>query len=273
MRSPLPTAALSARGRAHRDPRSSRTGRRAKNLVRVHPVGDHPITAIAIDPGSDAIYFHGSGLDGDGGIWVLDSATGSVKVLREGSHEPGGRTALILSPSGTTLLSGFCDYPHCQLDVVDLTTGEVRRASDAFALFDATDDFVLGFAGPEDRPRPWRLLNLSDGSTRSVAADLINTTDTGYVIDEEHLLLSGPSADGHTYNIVAVDLASGAERLVLAQPSNDDTRRLRRALVHPDWAVISTQPVVDLVDLGGGTMDVLDLQTGQVLPAKATIGN
>jgi len=202
---------------------------------------------------------------GDLGVISLDVATGQRELLIPPAQDVGYQRAVVVlvSVSGRTLAAPRCkvDGP-CLLDVLDLHgSGPVVTYGPFFAR--ALDDsHVLGDTeGSGVDVRPWKVLNLATTAIEPIATDEVSRTSDGYALGHGLFLVSG-TLDGRTYNIGLVGVASGGEQPLLSQDWGSGSLLLRPYLTSDRWALLSD---MSWESGRGGTLRVLDLQTGKVL--------
>jgi len=157
--------------------------------------------------------------------------------------------------------SGAADH-HQLRRVLDLHgSGPVVTYGPFFAR--ALDDsHVLGDTeGSGVDVRPWKVLNLATTAIEPIATDEVSRTSDGYALGHGLFLVSG-TLDGRTYNIGLVGVASGGEQPLLSQDWGSGSLLLRPYLTSDRWALLSD---MSWESGRGGTLRVLDLQTGKVL--------
>jgi len=220
----------------------------------------------AISPSGATIYVSlGTGAPRtDLGVISLDVATGRHALLIPPDSNHDQVRGLALSVSGLTLAAphGCQAIDACFVDVLDLAHRELTKSVGLLFVQSLDDQAILGdTAGAEVDVRPWKVLTLSDATIAGIAKDTISRTSERYALSDGRFLLSG-TLDDRQYNIVLVDLAAGSERLILSQTGEGGSLQLRSYLHSDRWALLSDMSW----EAGqGGTLRVLDIQTGRVL--------
>lgn len=239
-------------------------------LVKI-PESQPTILATRSGDGS-RLFFHSGAPGVDGGIDMVDVATGTRTTLLKGQDAPDQeRRLLFWSVSGDTLLSLLCGAHECWVDVIDATSGTVRRLPKQFGAVAASDRFALGYSSAEGPNRQWELYDLTSDTTRVVAKKWIAETEEGIAVGGDSFVVAGWSPDGSVYSVVMVDGVSGEERLVSSQSSKEAVLRLQPYLVSDRWAAVSSTPLWRSVLGGGADVSVLDLNTGDLLPAVGRV--
>ena len=218
------------------------------------------------------LFFHSGAPGLDGGIDMVDLATGTRTTLAKGQDAPDQeRRLLFWSASGRTLLSLLCGAHECWVDVIDDASGTVRRLPKQFGAIAASDRFALGYSSAEGPNRPWELYDLSSDTTRVVAKNWIAETEEGIAVGGDSFVVAGWSQDASVYNVVMVDGQSREERLVSSQAGKEAVRRLQPYLVSGQWAAVSSTPLWRSVLQGGADVSVLDLNNGNLLPGVGRV--
>lgn len=225
-------------------------------------------TILATRSGDGSRLFFQSGEPGrDGGIDMVDLATGTRTTLLKGADAPDQeRRLLFWSVSGETLFSLLCGAHECWVDVIDGASGAVRRLPNQFGAIAASDRFALGYSSAEGPDRPWELYDLKSDTRQVVAKKWIAETEEGIAVGDDSFLVAGWSPDASVYSVVMVDGQSGDERLLWSQSSKEAVLRLQPYLVSDHWAAVSSTPLWRSVLNGGAAVTVLDLATGDLLP-------
>ncbi len=201
-------------------------------------------------PASTAIFANVSEAGLDGGVVVLtaDGVTHQVVPPREAIGVT-GRGWLASSASGATVVSTYCDFEQCDVDVIVGPEFAWRSMPEKFNVVATTDTVLLGRV-PGELPSPWALRSLADGTTWRFAVDLISqlsvavvVNDTTFVVGTTNLLENGG------YLVLAIDAASGTVRqlyqsLELEGPSIE---LLNVRFPDPGWIVLGPRSVSDVV--------------------------
>ncbi len=244
----------------------------------------------------DSVYFAPNGVpDGVPGVYAASLVDGKVQTLIPpgpvpdnlvGSADPitlalqvgpgAGRGPLVLSPSGRTLGSAVCASGRCNIQLVELASGEVSQpftdtlsglwllSDSAMITVDDTSVYAYDMTGmqrwilKEKRPQSPGYLT-SDGGQLTV---LYQDVD--------------PGADAVVV-LASVDVSSGAQRVL---------RRWERNVAPPLlWADVSTDETAvlipnglmpgDALAAGGGSfrVDLLDLGTGVLSPGAFVVSS
>lgn len=220
------------------------------------------------------LYFQGIEPDIDGGVDVVDLETGERATVVLGGPTPGkSRRGLFWSTSGKTLFSGLCGFYVCRMDVIDGATGVARRLPKPFGAIAASDRYSLGYESADGPDRPWAIYDLETDELTTVTKKWIATTEEGVSVGGDRFAVAGFTANHETYNIVLVNARTGNSRLVHSESSgNIEVARLRRCLTGSRWVILSAGMPWDLLRDGGGRVDVLDIETGEVIRSVAVVG-
>jgi hypothetical protein len=218
------------------------------------------------------LFFHSGEPGTDGGIDMVDLATGTVtKVVAGGDSPDQERRLLFWSASGQTLFSLLCGAHECTVDVIDGLTGKAHKLAKKFGAIAASDHYALGYSSAEGPNRPWDLYDLSTDTTKVVAQEWIGETEEGIAIGADTFIVAGWSPDAATYNIVLVDGATGVERRVTSQSSKQAVLRLQPYLISEQWAAVSSDALWKSVLDGGAAISVIDINDGALLSAVGKV--
>jgi hypothetical protein len=213
------------------------------------------------------LFFHSGAPGVDGGIEMVDLATGTRTTLAKSQDASDQeRRLLFWSVSGKTLLSLLCGAHECWVDVIDQASGTIRRLPKQFGAIAASDRFALGYSSAEGPTRPWELYDLSSDTTRVIAKQWIAETEEGIAVGGDSFVVAGWSPDASVYSIVMVDGVSGEERLVSSQSGKEAVLRLQPYLASDRWVAVSSTPLWRSVLNGGGALSILELSSGDLLP-------
>jgi hypothetical protein len=234
---------------------------------------NHYVEATRTTDGTH-LYVQSGASDIDGGIDVVDLDTGALTNVLQGGPTPDtSRTGLFWSSSGQTLFSGLCALYRCHMDVIDADTGDARRLPKAFGAIAASDRYALGYESAEGPDRPWAIYDLKTDKVTTVADRWIAETEAGVPVGGDRFAVAGWSPAGHAYNIVLVDAGTGESQLVRSEPPSEyDASRLQRFLTGSRWVILSQTGPWEQLRRGGARSDVLDVDTGALLPSAAMVG-
>lgn len=218
------------------------------------------------------LFFHSGEPGRDGGIDMIDVATGSRKTIVAGGEVPDQeRRLLFWSASGKTLFSLLCGAHECAVDVIDEATAAVHQLPRQFGAIAASDRFALGYSSAEGPNRPWELYDLTTDTTKVIAKEWIGETEEGIAVGGDTFVVGGWSADHSAYNVVEVNGESGAQKVVWTQKSTEAVLRLQPYLTSDRWVALSAIPLWQTVLNGGASVTVLDLDSARLLPAVGAV--
>lgn len=250
---------------------------RGRELLRV----ERPDDVLAAAFSGDAIVLGGhlpAQPGRDPGVVAVSLSDGSVSVLvapADTSSADGVdlvRTVAV-SPSGRTLVSGLCWRDDCALDVIDLSTGVVRRLAEKAGGFPGivTDDLVIVGSADSD----WIAgLDLSTGERRWTrqAAEFQHAYATG---DGRIVQALVDRAGVPVFRLEILDPATGTGRAILTRDatdglalwpevSDDSTAVVGAGASFADAATARRSIHAAAVDLGTGRLDAdaLELDLG-----------
>lgn len=182
----------------------------------------------------------------DGGVVAVDANGLTQIVPARGVTGPGARNALTWSPTGRTLVSSYCDFEKCDVDVIDPVAETATRLDAQFNVVAATDSALFG-----QLPNgSWALLSLTDGTAIKIDPSQIGQLSVAFSIDDRTFIADSQQL-GH-YDILAVDAVTGGTRLLYrdTEPDGPAYRLLLDRLPGSDWLVLGHGPSMTDVFFG-----------------------
>lgn len=246
----------------------------------VRDIGTFPLSdeyRVLADKAGTTVYMQGStyAVPGvDNGLRAFDVATGTSSTLIEPSaitEELTFRSGMALSPSGKTLTSSLCNQLECQVDLITLTDGHVRRLNTSLSPVALTDETALLHTGGDEGFRVM-LYDLATDSVRQVAdisSAEIMQVERLFAIDDGHFVASQTSAG--RYDIFEIDAATGEVRSILAQIGSfesPDLELMVEQLHSENWILVgsdSSLSAMSFYDGGSAEVQVLDRREGSVV--------
>ncbi len=200
-------------------------------------------------------------LDGDGGLYAVNLATGHERTLVAPTKAAGaGRTALEWSSSGGTLASSVCVVESpCAIDVVDAATDHVRRLPVKWWLAAVSDETVLGY---DRNPGPWQVFDLATGRTRVLGTSIV-AAERSRAIDGGSFLVSGFTAGSVRYETWLVTPRAASIRQLLSEVAANPNRLVDYGR-SAHWAVFGPSLSSYPIAFGPQSLDLLNLDTGTI---------
>jgi hypothetical protein len=246
----------------------------------VRDLGTFPLSdeyRVLADKAGTTVYMQGStyAVPGvDNGLHAFDVATGTSSMLIAPSpitQELTFRSGMALSPSGKTLTSSMCNQVDCQVDLITITDGHVRRLNTSFSPVALTDETALLHSGGDEGFRVM-LYDLATNGVRPVAdisSAQVMQVERNFAIDDGHFVVSQTSAG--RYDIFEIDAATAEVRSILAQIGafeSPDLELMVEQLESEKWILVGSDSSLGALlfyDGESAQIQVLDRTQGSVV--------